>query len=50
MADTLHFGEFYRYGDSDNDGTKEFIQTTAQPHIWEQSLVYMTLMAFYSDV
>ena len=49
MAGTLHLGEWYQYGDADNDGDKEFVHTTAQPHVWNQSLVYLTLMAFYNN-
>ncbi len=43
--DTLHMGEFTNFIDLDGDGTKEYINYVATPHIWAQSLVYLSLIA-----
>lgn len=43
--DTLHLAEFTNYYDLDGDGTKEWINQIATPHIWAQTLVYLSLMA-----
>lgn len=43
--DTLHLAEFTNYYDLDGDGAKEWINQIATPHIWAQTLVYLSLMA-----
>lgn len=45
---TYHFGEAYLYADLDKDGVKRFHNRVAIPHVWEATLVYLSLMAAYS--
>lgn len=45
---TGHYGEAYLYTDLDNDGKKEYDNRVSIPHVWEATLVYLSLMAAYS--
>lgn len=42
-----HLGEVYLAGDFDGDGETEWAQRTALPHLWNQSLLYLSLLAKY---
>jgi hypothetical protein len=44
---TDHFGETYIYTDTDGDGQKEYANRVSIPHVWEATLVYLSLMAAY---
>lgn len=44
---TGHYGEVVLYTDLDGDGVKEYDNRTAVPHVWEGTLVYLSLMAAY---
>jgi hypothetical protein len=45
---TSHFGEAYIHTDVDGDGKQEYANRVSIPHVWEASLVYLSLMAAYS--
>lgn len=42
---TGHLGEVYVHEDLDGDGDKEYQNRVGVPHLWEATLVYLSLMA-----
>ncbi len=46
---TRHYGEHYLYEDYYYTGRKEFVQTVAVPHIWEATMVYLALIAYFDN-
>lgn len=44
---TLHYGEIFFSVDTDGDGTEEFSNRVAVPHVWEAALAYLVAIAYY---
>ncbi len=44
---TGHLGEVALTGDFDSDGTKEFVNVTSIPHVWEATTLALALVATY---
>jgi hypothetical protein len=45
LSSTLHLGEVSSQYDLDGDGKKEWVNRVATPHLWAQTLLYLSLLA-----